>query len=383
MSSPLDYPGYRRFLINNALTSAVYPWSEMTVMWLFYQNLHSLLLFSLVASSRVIVRIVGSPIAGWLGDRYDRGKILFVTKSTFPFILTTLALLMAFHQYLIGIAVVFIRAFISEISALTGSVSIVTLVPREMMSRAIFINRMIKEPSTLVTTLTWPLMFNLLGPYLLLVSATTLAVALPFVYGLKVSGGKKNVSLLTGLRIFASKQEVRGAILGIVVDQMAFAFLLYYTPLMVTLEGGSEIFYSLANAAFALGAVLGSYLVTKIKSSAIADIINLAVKVSLFPPLLFHNPWSLVYSMFAITFADMHLEIVWFRSLRTGATDDYLSSVIGLDDTLTNLGRTGALEIFPFLLSDGLYTAVGLGLILIGVEGIIHLTHKSMLEFDS
>ncbi|MEM4223621.1 MAG: hypothetical protein QXZ33_06685, partial [Metallosphaera sp.] len=215
MPSPLDYPDFKRFIINNAITSGVFPLSEMTVMWLFYLNLHNLLLYSLVASSRVIARIAVSPLAGYLGDRYDRGRVIFLTKAISPGFLVALALLMGFHAYLLGILVVYARAFNSEITTQTGSASIVTMVPREMMSRAIFINRSFKEPSTLAGTLAWPFLLNVLGPYVLLISATALAVSLPLIRNLKINQGKKDVNLLTGFRLFFSRSEARGAILGL------------------------------------------------------------------------------------------------------------------------------------------------------------------------
>ncbi|MCH1770166.1 hypothetical protein [Metallosphaera sp.] len=383
MPSPLDYPDFKRFIINNAITSGVFPLSEMTVMWLFYLNLHNLLLYSLVASSRVIARIAVSPLAGYLGDRYDRGRVIFLTKAISPGFLVALALLMGFHAYLLGILVVYARAFNSEITTQTGSASIVTMVPREMMSRAIFINRSFKEPSTLAGTLAWPFLLNVLGPYVLLISATALAVSLPLIRNLKINQGKKDVNLLTGFRLFFSRSEARGAILGLAIDQGAISFLVNYTPLLVSLEGGTEIFYSLAQAAFYLGILSGSYVVTKLKSSAVMDIINLVLKVSLFPPLLLHTPWVLLYSMFALTFADANLEIMWFRALRKGAGDDYLTSILGVDELMTNVARVGVLEAIPFLLPVGLFALVGLGLILIGGEGLVHLLHREILEIEN
>ncbi|WP_287689360.1 MFS transporter [Metallosphaera javensis (ex Sakai et al. 2022)] len=382
MPSPLDYPDFRRFIVNNAITSGVFPLSEMTVMWLFYVNLHNLLLFSLVASSRVISRIVVSPIAGYLGDRYDRGKVLFVTKAISPAFLVVLALLMGYHMYLAGLAVVYARAFNSEMSTQTGSASIVTMVPKELMSRAIFINRSFKEPSTLAGTLAWPFLLNYLGPYVLFISATALAISLPLVRNLRINQGKKEVNLLTGFKIFITRPEARGAILGLAVDQAAISFLINYTPLLVSLEGGTQIFYSLAQAAFYVGIFFGSYVVTKLKSSSLMDLINLVLKVSLFPPLLLHTPWALLYSMFALTFADANLEIMWFRALRKGAGDEYLTSIIGVDELMTNVGRITVLEIVPLILTAGLFPLVGLGLALIGVEGIIHLLHKQILDIE-
>jgi len=79
---------------------------------------------------------------------------------------------------------------------------------------------------------------------------------------------------------------------------------------------------------------------------------------------------------------DAFLEVLWISSLRVGAGDDQLSSVLGVDESLTNVGRTAVLEVAPVLFPVGMFTVVSLGLALIGAEGIIQLLHKKILELE-
>ncbi|QKQ99154.1 MFS transporter [Metallosphaera tengchongensis] len=382
MPSPLDFKDFKRFTVNNAITSGVYPLSEMTVMWLFYENLHSLFLFSLVASARVVVRIFISPLGGVLGDRFDRGKVYLVLKFMTPFILVALSLSMATDGYIIGILLVYIRAIISELTSLMGSTSLATLLPKDLLPRGIFVNRVLKEISSVSGTILWPFLLKYLGPYVLFISALATILTLPLIWNLKINPRNTNVKVTTGFKLFLSKPEVRGAVLGVAIDQSAISYILNYAPLLVQMEGGGALFYSLANIAFYIGMVVGSFIGSRIKNLGLISVINLALKTSLFLPLLLHNPWAVVYAMLAITLADGNLEILWLMSLRKGAGDQYLSSVMGVDEMVTNIGRLSVLEITPFLLVSGFFPLVSLGSFLIGVEGIVNLLHKEMLEND-
>jgi len=240
MPTPLDYPAFKRFVIANALTSGVFPLSEMTVMWLFLQGLHNLFLFSFVASSRPVTRIFASPIGGYIGDRFDRARTYTLTRLATPVTILGIMYCLLTHQYLLGIVLVYARATISQLNSVVATTALYTLVPKELMVKAMAVNRFMKEPATVIGTLSWPFLLGLLGAKVLLISSSVLIITTLLVYKLKVSPGRKDVGFLTGFRLVKEKEEVRGAVVGIVFDQAGGAIVLNYLPYIIQLYGGGE-----------------------------------------------------------------------------------------------------------------------------------------------
>ncbi len=382
MPSPLDYPAFKRFVIANALTSGVFPLSEMTVMWLFLQGLHNLFLFSFVASSRPVTRIFASPIGGYIGDRFDRARTYTLTRLATPVTILGIMYCLLTHQYLLGIVLVYVRATISQLNSVVATTALYTLVPKELMVKAMAVNRFMKEPATVIGTLSWPFLLGLLGAKVLLISSSVLIITTLLVYKLKVSPGRKDVGFLTGFRLVKEKEEVRGAVVGIVFDQAGGAIVLNYLPYIIQLYGGGSILYSIAQALSYAVFLLGSYLNTRYKNAVGIAVLNLVLKISVFISLLVPSPWAPVYAVSAWLLGDAFLEVLWISSLRVGAGDDQLSSVLGVDESLTNVGRTAVLEVAPVLFPVGMFTVVSLGLALIGAEGIIQLLHKKILELE-
>ncbi len=278
---------YRRFVAGQSL-SLIGSWTQTIAEGLLvWQVTHSSITLGLVAATRYVPVLIGTPYAGLIVDRHDRRHMLMLTSTVLG--VTSLAMGAAVLTHVIAIWMAFLSAAVSGVMTCLDNPARMAFIPElvgtPLLRRAITTNSIMANvgralgPAVAAALvhfygLGWCFVFNAASFGLVIVALLQLNTMMLNPAGVV---GSSTGQLREGLRIARADRNIAGPLV-----MMAFVGTLTYefeTSLPIFAEQtlrASDDGYSWLTTAFGLGAVVAGLILVKWPQTGLARMVWVA-----------------------------------------------------------------------------------------------------------
>jgi MFS family permease len=278
---------YRRFVAGQSV-SLIGSWTQTIAEGLLvWQVTHSSIVLGLVAASRYVPVLAGTPYAGVIVDRHDRRHMLMLTSTVLG--LTSLAMGAAVLTHVIALWMAFLSAAVSGVMTCLDNPARMAFIPElvgaPLLRRAITTNSIMANVGRAVGPavaaalvhfygLGWCFVFDAASFALVVVALLRLNITM-----LKLAGvvGRTTGQLREGLRIARTDRNIAGPLM-----MMAFVGTLTYefeTSLPIFAEQtlrADDYGYSWLTTAFGVGAVMAGLILVKWPQTGLARLVWVA-----------------------------------------------------------------------------------------------------------
>ncbi len=292
---------YRRFAAGQSL-SLIGSWTQTVAEGLLVWHVtHSSIVLGLVAATRYVPVLIGTPYAGLIVDRHDRRQMLMLTSTVLG--VTSLAMGAAVLTHAIVIWMAFLSAAVSGVMTCLDNPARMAFIPElvgtPLLRRAITTNSIMANVGRAVGPavaaalvhsygLGWCFVFNAASFALVIVALLRLNTTMLYPAGV---AGRTTGQVREGLRIARIDRNIAGPLM-----MMAFIGTLTYefeTSLPIfaeqTLRAG-DYGYSWLTTAFGVGAVMAGLILVKWPQTGLARLVWVAAAYAAAMALLALSP---------------------------------------------------------------------------------------------
>ncbi|BDC18925.1 MFS transporter [Acidianus sp. HS-5] len=367
----------KTFIINNGFAAFGLNLIDMTLLWILYLALKNPVLYIPVASAKPIGTLLLSNITGYLADKYDRKKLFIITgvsHRVLP-IFIVFFVLISFNPFL-AVVLYIIRTALSIVTTNTVTPSFIQNLPESELKKVSFYNRAVKEGSTVVSILIWPLLYEIYTGWAVIpgIIFATIGFALVLTLPLGDKEGKK-VKFREALKEYRRK-EIFFVSMTTAISQGALGMVYLYSAAIVQVLHGNDIQYTLAQLGFYLAWLIGPWIMTKFNNVVKLATTSFAMYFLVFLVLFLKDPWLIGISTGGVGIGDALTEIIWIKAMRM-ARRELMASVMGIDEFFTAASRLGYGSIAGALYATDFLAVPIIGLITIAGVAIAYTKNDS------
>ncbi|AEE93337.1 hypothetical protein Ahos_0449 [Acidianus hospitalis W1] len=353
------------FIINNGFSAFGLNLIDMTLLWILYLALKNPILYIPVASAKPIGTLLLSSFTGYIADKYDRKKLFAITGTIHRIlpIFIVYFVIISFNPILAVILYV-VRTGLTIVTTNTITPSFIQNLPEDKMKKVMFYNRAVKESSTILSIVIWPLFYAFYSGWTVIpgIILATIGFALIFTLPLGGKGGKK-VKFREALKEYRRK-EIFFISMTTAVSQGALGMVYLYSAAIIQILHGNTIQYTLAQLGFYLSWLIGPWMMTKFNNVTKLVVTSFAMYFLVFIVLALKNPWLIGLSTGSVGIGDSLTEIIWIKAMRM-ARQELMASVLGIDEFITAGFRLGYGSIAGTLYATDFFAVPIIGVITI------------------
>lgn len=349
---------------------------------------------AVVAAADGLPAVVLSLIGGVLADRFPRRRILLVTQTLLAASSATLALLVVTgHAGLASIAAIaVVYGATDSVDLPTRQAFIADLVSRDLVVSAVALGSVVMSVTRIVGPSLGGLLIATTGPgacFAVLAAAylapvAVLLLVIPDVPPLpRREGATAITDLIAGLRVVRHDPMVRGIVIACSALALLGVSYMPYLPVLARtqLHAGPQVLGLLYSVGGLGGLVAGLALATYGRGSGRRGLLAVGgavYAVSLFTVSHGHTLWLTIPGLVGISFAFLAMNTSMTTLLQTDTDPALRGRMMGIYATIfAGLQPLGTLLYGAVAGAVGLFDAIGIGAIAVGVTAMVVATRPS------